>query len=230
MQVLHISFNRISSLRPGQFSRLRQLTELHLQHNLITNLHPQIFQDLTQLQVTPFLKISLTMHILKPVVLYRSISTPCLKVLDLSFNMLTSPHPLMHLSLRNIGTEVMLAGNKWHCDCSLRSLRRRMVYDRNRGLKAWDVVCASPSILSGRDLLQVEESELNCFSTENNSELHQDITVYRGSEILLSCSAQGSNHQNSLSRNLMIYPVCMVHFSSHHSIYWEFLVKNTRLF
>lgn len=130
--------------------------------------------------------------------------------------MLTSLHPLMHLSLRNIMAEVTLAGNKWHCDCNLRSLRRRMVYDRNRGLKAWNVVCASPSILSGRDLLQVEESELNCFSTENNAELHQGITVYRGSEILLSCSAQGNSHQNSLSRILMINSVCTFHFSRHH--------------
>lgn len=120
--------------------------------------------------------------------------------------MLTSVHPLMHLSLRSIGAEVMLAGNQWHCDCSLRSLRRRMLYDRNRGLKAWDVVCASPSILSGRDLLQVEESELKCFSGENNAELHQDITVYRGSEILLSCSAQGNSHHKTLSRSFMINP------------------------
>ncbi|XP_056894575.1 uncharacterized protein LOC130528832 isoform X2 [Takifugu flavidus] len=98
----------------------------------------------------------------------------------------------MHLSLRNIGAEVKLAGNKWHCDCSLRSLRRRMVYDRNRGPKAWNVTCASPSTLLGRDLLQLEEDELSCLSTENDAELHQDITVYSGSQILLSCSAQDS--------------------------------------
>uniref|UniRef100_A0A674MJ47 Ig-like domain-containing protein n=1 Tax=Takifugu rubripes TaxID=31033 RepID=A0A674MJ47_TAKRU len=163
LQVLHISFNRISTLRAGQFSRLLQLKELHLQHNLIASLHPHIFQDLPQLQV-----------------------------LDLSFNVLTSLHPLMHLSLRNIGAEVKLAGNKWHCDCSLRSLRRRMVYDRNRGPKAWNVTCASPSTLLGRDLLQLEEDELSCLSTENDAELHQDITVYSGSQILLSCSAQDS--------------------------------------
>lgn len=110
----------------------------------------------------------------------------------------------MHLSLRSIGAEVMLAGNQWRCDCSLRSLRRRMLYDRNRGLEAWNVECASPSILSGRDLLQVEESELNCFSAENNAELHQDITVHRGSEILLSCSAQGNGHQKSLVQVLQL--------------------------
>lgn len=118
--------------------------------------------------------------------------------------MLTSLHPLMHLSLRNFGAEVTLVGNKWHCDCSMRSLRRRLVYNRDRGAKAWNVACASPSTLSGRDLLQLEESELNCLSAENNAELHQGVTVFRGSEILLSCSAQGTSHYDgNFSGNLI---------------------------
>lgn len=114
-----------------------------------------------------------------------------LKVLDLSFNMLTSLHPFMYLFLRNIGADVRLGGNRWQCDCSMRSLRRRMAYDSSRGLQAWSLECAFPSILSGKDLLQLEEDDLNCFGTENRPELHQDVTVYSGSEILLSCSTQG---------------------------------------
>ncbi|XP_035862810.1 uncharacterized protein LOC116058730 isoform X3 [Sander lucioperca] len=163
IQVLQLSFNRISTLRPGELSRLRQLKELHLRHNLITSLHPQMFQDLAQL-----------------------------RVLDLSFNMLTSLHPLIYLSLRNIGADVRLGGNRWQCDCSMRSLRRWLAYDSSRGLQSWSMVCASPSILSGRDLLQLEEDDLNCFGTEKGPELHQDVTVYSGSEILLSCSTQDS--------------------------------------
>ncbi|XP_074492257.1 uncharacterized protein lrrc66 isoform X2 [Sebastes fasciatus] len=163
LQVLQLSFNKISTVQPGDLTHLRQLKELHLQHNLITSLHPQMFKDLAQLQV-----------------------------LDLSFNMLTSLHPLTYLSLRNIGADVMLGGNRWRCDCSMRSLRRRMAYDSSRGLQAWSMVCTSPSILSGRDLLQLEEDDLNCFSPENGPELHRDVTVYKGSEILLSCAAQDS--------------------------------------
>lgn len=121
-----------------------------------------------------------------------------LKVLDLSFNMLTSLEPLMYLSLRKFGTDVTLDGNKWQCDCSMRSVRRRMVYDSNRGLQAWSMVCASPSNLSGRELVQVEENELNCFSMENVDELLQDVTVHRGSEILLTCSAQGKSQTTAL--------------------------------
>ncbi|KAM7011911.1 leucine-rich repeat-containing protein 66 [Tautogolabrus adspersus] len=163
LQVLQLSFNRISTLRPQDFDNLRKLKELILKHNLITSLHPQTFKGLAQLQV-----------------------------LDLSFNMLTSLHPSMYLSLHNIGANVKLAGNRWKCDCSMRSLRRRMGYDGSRGLHAWSVVCASPSKLSGRDLLHLEEDDLNCFTTENRPERHQSVTVFSGSEILLSCSAQDS--------------------------------------
>ncbi|XP_060885045.1 mucin-4 isoform X1 [Labrus mixtus] len=163
LQVLQLSFNRISTLRPQDFSNLQQLKELNLKHNLLTSLHPQTFVGLSQLQV-----------------------------LDLSFNMLTSLHPSMYLSLHNIGAHVKLAGNKWKCDCSMRSLRRWMGYDSSRGLHAWNVVCASPSILSGRDLLHLEEDDLNCFTTENRPESHQSVKVFSGSEILLSCSAQDS--------------------------------------
>lgn len=124
------------------------------------------------------------------------------KVLDLSFNKLTSLHPLMYLSLRNIGADVRLSGNQWHCDCSMRSLRRRLVYDSSRGLQTWSVVCSSPSILSGRDLLQLEEDDLNCFHAENSPELHQDVTVHSGSEVLLTCSAQG-NTVNTVESDLV---------------------------
>ena len=113
------------------------------------------------------------------------------KVLDLRFNMLTSLHPLTYLTLRNIGTDVRLGGNRWQCDCSMRSLRRRMAYDNSRGLQAWTVVCVVPSILSGRDLRQLREEDLKCSNTVDNPDLHRDVTVYSGSEILLSCSAQG---------------------------------------
>ncbi|XP_029002775.1 protein clarinet [Betta splendens] len=161
LQVLQLSFNRISTLRPGDVRKLPQLKELHLRHNLITSVDPLMFQDLAQL-----------------------------RVLDLSFNMLTSLHPLTYPSLRSIGADVRLDGNRWHCDCSLRGLRRRMVYDDSRGLQTWRVLCDSPAVLSGRDLLQLEEDDLNCLGTENMSGLHRDVSVYSGSEVLLTCSTQ----------------------------------------
>lgn len=122
--------------------------------------------------------------------------------------MLTSLHPLMYLSLRNIGADVRLYGNRWQCDCSMRSLRRRMAYDNSRGLQTWTVLCASPSIFSGKDLLQLEEDDLNCLSTDNMQVLHRDVTVYSGSEILLSCSTQGNTVQKKL--NSLIHMIMKV--------------------
>lgn len=52
LQVLQLSFNKISTLQPEDLNNLQNLTELHLQHNLISSLHPQMFQKLTQLRVT----------------------------------------------------------------------------------------------------------------------------------------------------------------------------------
>lgn len=115
------------------------------------------------------------------------------KVLDLRFNLLTSLYPLMYLSLHKIGADVRLSGNRWQCDCSVRTLRRWMAYDSEKGQQTWSMVCASPSSLSGRDLLQLEEDDLTCFNAENRPGPHQDVTVNRGSEILLSCSTQQGN-------------------------------------
>lgn len=114
------------------------------------------------------------------------------KVLDLSFNMLTSLHSLMYPSLRNIGADVKLDGNRWHCDCVMRSLRRQMAYDSSRGLQTWSILCASPYIFSGTDLLQLEEDDLNCLGAADMPVLHRDVTVYSGSEILLTCSTHGN--------------------------------------
>ncbi|KAM8874084.1 uncharacterized protein lrrc66 isoform 2-T2 [Spinachia spinachia] len=151
LQVLQLSFNRISALRPADLRHLRQLEELHLDHNLIWSLHPQTFQGLTHL-----------------------------RVLDLSFNMLTSLHPSTYFSLRNMAADVALAGNRWRCDCKARGLRRRMAYDGSRGLRAWSLVCASPSVLSGRDLLQLEDDHLDCSGADGGTELHRDVTICLG--------------------------------------------------
>ncbi|XP_071005714.1 uncharacterized protein [Oncorhynchus clarkii lewisi] len=167
LQVLQLSHNRISDLRPGDLCRCPLLREIHLQHNRISNLHPQALGDM-----------------------------PELRVLDLSFNLLTTITPSAYLSLRNLNALVEVSGNRWRCDCSLRSLRRKMAYDRDRALQqTWrGVVCTSPSTHAGRDLLHLEDSDLTCSTAENRAGLHQDVTVDKGTEILLPC---GSLKQDS---------------------------------
>uniref|UniRef100_A0A4W5PSD3 Ig-like domain-containing protein n=1 Tax=Hucho hucho TaxID=62062 RepID=A0A4W5PSD3_9TELE len=160
LQVLQLSHNRISGLQPGDLCRCPHLRELRLQHNHISYLHPHAFRDLPQL-----------------------------RVLDLSFNLLTTIPPSAYLSLCNLNALVEVSGNRWRCDCNLRSVRRWMAHDRDRALQqTWrGVVCASPSAHAGRDLLHLEDSDLTCSTAENREGLHQDVTVTEGTEILLPC-------------------------------------------
>lgn len=107
--------------------------------------------------------------------------------------MLTSLHHLTYFSLRKIEVDVRLDGNMWHCDCRMRSVWRPMVNDRSRRLHGWKVVCATPSELSGRELLQLKDGDLQC-SAETSPTLHpQELTVSSGSKILFSCAAQGND-------------------------------------
>ncbi|XP_072295155.1 uncharacterized protein lrrc66 [Eucyclogobius newberryi] len=155
LQILHLSFNKISMLEQRDFSHLKQLEELHLQHNLISRLHPQIFEKLNKL-----------------------------KVIDLSFNTLTTLHPVTYISLHHIGADVALRGNSWICDCAMRFLQRGTASDNSKGLKTLSIECASPLALSGRNLQEFNEEDLEC----QDSHIHHDVTVHRGSETLLRCS------------------------------------------
>ncbi|KAL1022580.1 hypothetical protein UPYG_G00029510 [Umbra pygmaea] len=167
LQVLQISHNRISDLRPGDLSRNPLLRELHLQHNRISSLNPLALRDM-----------------------------PGLRVLDLSFNFLTTIPPSAYLALRNLNLFVEVSGNRWRCDCSLQGVRRWMAYDRDRNQKqTWSgVVCSYPSAHAGTDLLHLEDSDLTCSTAENRTGVHQDVTVDTGTDILLPC---GSPNQDS---------------------------------
>ncbi|XP_061744844.1 uncharacterized protein LOC133543934 [Nerophis ophidion] len=161
LEILQLSFNNISSIQPGELYNLHQLRELHLQHNLISSLQSHAIQHLKQL-----------------------------KIFDVSFNKLTSLHSSLYLSLRNIAADVNMVGNRWRCDCSMRSIRRWMAYDRSRDIYAKGLVCADPPVLAGKDLLQLEDDELICRTPDTEPQLHQDMMVDRGSEVLLSCASE----------------------------------------
>ncbi|KAK7919306.1 hypothetical protein WMY93_010590 [Mugilogobius chulae] len=155
LQILHLSFNKISTLENRDLDHLNQLRELHLQHNLISSLHPQIFEKLDRLEL-----------------------------LDLSFNLLTRLHPVTYINLNHIGTDVGLRGNSWICDCGMRFLQRQMDYGINKDLGTWSIECGSPLTLSGMNLQELDEEDLEC----QDSDVLRDVTVHRGSEMLLTCS------------------------------------------
>ncbi|XP_036438494.1 uncharacterized protein LOC118816092 [Colossoma macropomum] len=162
LQVLQLSHNRISELGPADLVGCTDLKEVHLQHNLINTVHPQAFKDL-----------------------------PSLQVLDLSYNLLTIIPLPAYLSLRNLNTFVAISGNRWRCDCNLKTIRRWLSFDNELGNPGWKVVCFSPPHYAGNDLLHLEESDLTCplpvYSTPG---LAKEVTVDEGTELLLSCATQ----------------------------------------
>ncbi|KAK1796626.1 hypothetical protein P4O66_008926, partial [Electrophorus voltai] len=159
LQVLQLSHNRISKLGPADAAGCTHLRELYLQHNLINTIHPWAFKDLKRLQV-----------------------------LDLRYNLLTIIPTPAYLSLRSLSTSVAIAGNKWRCDCNLKTLRRWLSFDSDLGKSTWKVVCSSPPHHAGKDLLHLEESEVVCSShVYNTPGLYKEETVDEGKELLLSC-------------------------------------------
>ncbi|KAL7888021.1 hypothetical protein AOLI_G00029950 [Acnodon oligacanthus] len=168
LQVLQLSHNRISEVGPADLVGCTDLKEVHLQHNLINTVHPQAFKDL-----------------------------PSLQVLDLSYNLLTIIPLPAYLSLRNLNTLVAISGNRWRCDCNLKTIRRWLSFDNEVGNPGWKVVCFSPPHNAGKDLLHLKESDLTCpppvYSTPG---LAKEVTADEGTELLLSCATQGFQEEH----------------------------------
>ncbi|XP_072538773.1 uncharacterized protein lrrc66 [Salminus brasiliensis] len=161
LQVLHFAHNKISALGSADLVGCMNLREVHLQHNLINTIHPQAFKDL-----------------------------PNLQVLDLSNNLLTIIPLPAYLSLRNLNALVPISGNRWRCDCNLKTIRRWLNFDNELGNPTWKVDCFSPSHHAGKDLAYLGESDLTCPPpVDSTPGFHKELTVDEGTELLLSCGA-----------------------------------------
>ncbi|KAJ8397505.1 hypothetical protein AAFF_G00437810 [Aldrovandia affinis] len=159
LHVLHLSHNKIRTLRPQDLQGCANLKELHLQHNLISTLHHLAFRELQEL-----------------------------KILDLRFNALnTIPTPAF-LSLRSLNVQVDVSGNPWRCDCRLLGVRRAMGVDRDGPHPPWLMMCEEPSHVAGRNLLHLDDMDLTCDTPAEGTESLQEVTVHLGGEILLPCS------------------------------------------
>ncbi|KAG7316753.1 hypothetical protein KOW79_020294 [Hemibagrus wyckioides] len=169
LKVLQLSHNRISEIGPADLAGCTHLNELHLQYNLINTIHPEAFKDLQEL-----------------------------KVLDVSYNLLATIPVPAYLSLRNLNVLVDISGNRWSCDCNLKTIRRWLSFDSELGNPAWEVVCFSPPHHAGKSLLYLEESDLACpqpvYSTPG---VKKEVTVDEGMEFILSCSTANQDFMHT---------------------------------
>lgn len=114
----------------------------------------------------------------------------------MSYNLLATIPVPAYLSLRNLNALVDISGNRWRCDCNLKTIRRWLSFDSELGNPTWTVVCFSPSHHSGKDLLDLEESDLACPQpVYNTPSVEKEVTVDEGMELILSCNTanQGTN-------------------------------------
>nr|XP_055042702.1 serine-rich adhesin for platelets-like [Misgurnus anguillicaudatus] len=159
LQILQLSYNQIFEIGPADLN-LTSLKELHLQHNHIRNIHSHAFIGLQQLQV-----------------------------LDLSYNLLVTIPVPAYRSVRSLNAFVNISFNRWKCDCNLRTLRRWIGFDTEVGDASWSVVCNSPPHYSGKDLLDLKDSDLTCPTREYSTFGHRhNMIVDEGTQILISCS------------------------------------------
>lgn len=71
------------------------------------------------------------------------------------------------------------------CDCNLKTIRRWLSFDN----AAWEVVCSSPAHHAGKNLIDLEESDLTCPThAYNTPSVLKEVTVDEGTEVLLSCA------------------------------------------
>ncbi|XP_067239789.1 uncharacterized protein [Chanodichthys erythropterus] len=160
LQILQLSYNQISKIGLTDLDNCSHLKEIHLQHNNIISIHPHAFIDLKQLQV-----------------------------LDLSYNLLVTIPVPAYQSLRNLNALVDVSFNRWKCDCNLQTLRKWISFDTEMGDASWQVVCASPPLHAGKDLLHLKDSELTCPTHEYSTSGHyHNMIVYEGMKISIPCS------------------------------------------
>ncbi|XP_055077352.1 uncharacterized protein LOC129456201 isoform X1 [Periophthalmus magnuspinnatus] len=178
LQLLSVKMNQLEKLPEG-LGQQTSLWILDLSFNKISTLEQKDFSHLKLLQ-----ELHLQHNLISSLHPQIFEHLDRLKVLDLSFNLLTTLHPITYISLHHIGADVGLRGNSWICDCGMCFLQRQMVHDSSKGLKTWSIECASPVALSGINLKGLDKDDLEC----DDSDIYQDVTVHKGSELLLGCS------------------------------------------
>ncbi|KAJ8277115.1 hypothetical protein GJAV_G00071630 [Gymnothorax javanicus] len=119
-----------------------------------------------------------------------------LRTLDLSFNALSTFPVPAYLSLSSLRVQVEVGGNPWRCDCSLQALRSWMGVTHNT--LRWQLQCAEPPDLAGRDFLLLHDTDLTYDTPTVGMWPHQEVTVHLGTEILLPCGVPDQDFSQAL--------------------------------
>ncbi|XP_072455138.1 LOW QUALITY PROTEIN: leucine-rich repeat and transmembrane domain-containing protein 1 [Notamacropus eugenii] len=188
-QILHLQHNHIGDIPTSAFSRTPLLRTLDLSHNALLTLAPGAFLGLAQLQVLNLTQNSL--HSLESKVFQ---SLPQLQELDLSFNNIQElpkfkGETLSHLTRLAIQSNqlqqvhrahlaslprlraLFFKDNLWKCNCHLLDLKLWLESFVYKGGMTDGVICSSPDIWKGKDLLKIPYELYNaCLPLLGNGE------------------------------------------------------------
>ena len=193
LELLDLSYNKISMLTDVSFSFTNFLSKLNISYNVLTKIEERTFEKLKYLKVLDLSRNKLTtlpgklfskltslshLYLSNNELLTVPSAVPILDLLDLSFNKITSveetqnhviyPHEI-----------ILLGGNPFRCDCKLLWLKE--FYDtREYLLKFVDLdknkfipVCETPESLNGDTWDVIGDDVFDCDKDAQNHEIGQ---------------------------------------------------------
>ncbi|XP_066544634.1 leucine-rich repeat-containing protein 15-like [Amia ocellicauda] len=152
LQKLILSRNDIGFIEIRAFGHLTQLRQLHLDKNKLTILGYSIFSMLKSLEI-----LSLQENQINGTEVGVFTPLTSLVVLNMTNNLLETIQFKTFLSIHTYGTHILLAQNRWHCDCDLQRVFRKLQSVQRLILDDYShLTCQEPPELHGRRLEEVD--------------------------------------------------------------------------
>lgn len=204
--ILDLRFNKIREIPRNAFTNMSQLNTLLLNNNQLTRLENDAFNGLSELRYLYLYKNHIrTIRKLA----FRGLEK--LEQLYLHFNKIESLEPETFFNLRSLDRlflhnnklsrippgvfrnmdslrRLRLDSNALVCDCKMMWLAR-MLKDKSATTQA-AATCEFPSVLQGKPLTAVSETEFHCKQPVLTEEPH-DVDVSFGGTVYFSCKADG---------------------------------------
>eukprot|EP00062_Callorhinchus_milii_P013316 gi/632961298/ref/XP_007896681.1/ PREDICTED: leucine-rich repeat and transmembrane domain-containing protein 2 isoform X1 [Callorhinchus milii] len=170
LEKLDLSNNYLDQLPVNVFNDVGNLIDLNLRNNSIRSLDKKIFYRTINLQ-----RLDLSVNGISQIPLDLFDEMQNLTWLSLKGNRMQSLEraafePMVHLQY------LLLGGNPWECDCSLRDFKHWMEWFLYKGGKLDGIECSLPKDLRGKDLRVVPVEMFNyCVELEDENKSTMDV-------------------------------------------------------
>ncbi|XP_020826278.2 leucine-rich repeat and transmembrane domain-containing protein 1 [Phascolarctos cinereus] len=149
LRTLDLSHNALFTLAPGAFLGLAHLQVLNLTQNSLHSLESKVFHSLPQLQ-----QLDLSFNDIQELPVFKGDTLSRLTRLAIQRNQLQQVHRAPLASLPSLRA-LFFKDNLWKCDCHLLDLKLWLESFVYKGGITDGVICSSPDIWKGKDLLKI---------------------------------------------------------------------------